>query len=166
MTIEEFIESKKHIHGVLIPLIQEFTVESTIAVYSLNPIHPLHTASQQVKVILRSKGYTRLYVLYLFSRVGDFTEFYDLPIEELVSPKYNTYIDSIIPDVSKVFFNYGHLANQRIEQLVENRVKEVKEKILEIKENTEFFYFGDLTESGHPKELEQLEANDRENRFT
>jgi hypothetical protein len=163
--IEKYLKNKKHISWTLFPLVCDYTVETTLAVYCLNPPSLSYRVSENIREILTTRGYTRLYVLYLFSRIGEFAEICGKPIEELIDKKCNELIGEIIPDVGKIFFAYGEPANKTILKLITQRSAEVQKRILNIKSNTDFFHFGKLSEQGFPKILDELKAEDIENQF-
>src|SRR6056297_602894 len=127
--LEEFIRNKRHVCWVLNPLVEEYSVESTIAVYVLNPVSFFEKVPEAVLDVLQGKGYTRLYVLYLFSLIGESSEWSDLPADELLDSRCNDVIGKIIPDVGKVVFAYGQLPDERMRPLVEQRVREVQQRI-------------------------------------
>ncbi len=159
------LKNKKHVRWVLYPLVEDYTVETTLAVYYLNPSSYLYKVPNDIRKILKTRGYTRLYVLYLFSRIGKFTEICDKPIDKLIAQECNEAINQIIPDVEKIFFMYGEPANKKIMELITQRSAEVRKRILDIKPNTNFFYFGKLSESGFPKKMKELKEEDAENQF-
>ncbi|MDZ7794587.1 MAG: hypothetical protein U5P10_13120 [Spirochaetia bacterium] len=160
------MRKKRHVCWILNALDEEYTVETTLGVYCLNPTSFFDRVPENVLEVLRGKGYTRLYVLYLFSRIGNLKEFADLPVEELLDAKCNESLGELMPEVGKIFFAYGTLPNENMRFLVEGRVEEVKSLILQQKPEVEFYHFGGLTETGDPKSLEALEEGDSENRIT
>ena len=164
--LEDYMRNKRHVCWILNALDEEYAVETTLGVYCLNPSSFFEKVPENVLDVLRGKGYTRLYVLYLFSRIGDFKDFADLPAEELLDTKCNDSIGEVIPEVGKIFFAYGTLPNEHMRSLVEGRVGEVKSLILQEKPEAEFYHFGGLTETGDPKSLYTLEEGDSENRIT
>ena len=164
-SLEDYMRNKRHVCWILNALDEEHTVDTTLGVYCLNPSSFFEKVPEDVLEVLRGKGYTRLYVLYLFSRIGDFNDLVDLPPEELLDTKCNDSIGEVIPDVGKIFFAYGELPDEKMRSLVEERVEEVKRLILQEKQEAEFYHFGGLTELGDPKSLYSLEAADSENRF-
>ena len=163
--LEKFLKNKKHLSWMCVALVQEYTVETTLAIYCLNPSFYLYRVPNEICEILETRGYTRLYVLYLFSRIGEFTEICDKPIDKLIDEECNETINKIIPDVGKIFFAYGEPANKKIMKLIAQRSTEVQKRILSIKPDANFFYFGKLSESSYPKELEELKIEDAETSF-
>ena len=103
-----------------------------------------------------------MYILYLFSRIGDFNELVHKKEEQLIDEKSNSRIDEIIPVVGKIFFAYGDPPNQKAVDLTDSRVEEVKKRIWNINPNHSFYRFGELTNNGYPKELEELKHYDEE----
>lgn len=162
---KDFLKNKKHIRCMLFPLVEGFTVETTLAVFCLNPSSYFYRVSDNTRKTLKVKGYTRLYILYLFSYIGEFAEICDKPINELIDKRCNELIEEIIPDVGKTFFAYGEPASKRVKKLIDQRAIEVRKKIQKIKPNAIFFHFGQLSESGYPKTLDELKAGDTENHF-
>lgn len=160
--LEDYIKNKRHVCWVLNPLVEEYSVDSTVAVYVLNPRSLFEKVPETVLDVLRGKGYTRLYVLYLFSRIGDFSEWTDFPAEELLDSRCNEVISDIIPDVGKIVFAYGPLPDERIRALVAERVRDVQQRIRKEMPDAEFYRLGELSESGDPKSLNALQAADGE----
>lgn len=163
--LEDYMRKKRHVCWILNALEEDYTVETTLGVYCLNPSSFFDRVPEHVLEVLRGKGYKRMYVLYLFSRIGDFKEFEDVPAEELLDDGCNESLGEVLPDVGKIFFAYGKLPKEGMRSLVEERVREVKRLVLQEKPGAEFFYFGDLTESGDPKSLNALEEGDSENKI-
>jgi len=163
--LEEYIRNKRHVCWVLNPLVEDYSVDSTIAVYVLNPVSFFEKVPESVLDVLRDKGYTRLYVLYLFSRIGEFGEWADLPAEELLDSRCNDVIGKIIPDVGKVLFAYGQLPDERMRELVDQRMRDVQQRIESEVPGMEFYRFGALTETGDPKSLVDVQDTDEEHRF-
>jgi hypothetical protein len=159
---EEWIENKKHIRGRLHPIVQEYTKETTIGVFCLNPKSVIEKPHERIFDILSSRGYTRLYVLYFFSRIGDFSELLNMPTRELIHERTNELIKEIIPDVNKVFFAHGTPSSQKAEQIINERVEEVKQLIFQIKPKEAILKFGELNRNGYPKRLNDIQSNDIE----
>jgi hypothetical protein len=162
---EEWTKSKKHIRGTLHPIVQYYTKETTIAVFCLNPVSVLAKPPERVFEILRARGYTRLYVLYLFSRIGDFSELSNMPIDELIHQRCDEVIEEIIPDVSKVFFAYGEPPSKDAAWIINERATTVKNIILKIKPGEPILKFGELSRDGNPKSLRDLQSDDIESEF-
>ncbi len=162
MKIDEYYGSWEHMHGILIPITEEFSADTTLMVFLLNPATPTYQLPDHARNILREKGYTRLYVFYLFSYVGDLSEVSEPSLETLVSQKSNEILRTIIPDVKKFFLAYGENADQKLKELLQQRIAEVKQTITDIKGEALFFTFGELSDSGNPKRIEELQSDDEE----
>ena len=163
---KEMIKNKKHSHWMLIPLVETYTVETTLAVFSLNPTSfPPQKIPRHVLDILKRRGYTRLYVLYLFSKIGKSDEIGDNSIDDLITQRNNEVLKELIPDVGKIFFAYGVPPIENLKILSGERVTEIKQKICTIKPDAQFYYFGEHLESGFPKKLEALKENDTEHTY-
>lgn len=164
--LEEWYRGKKHIRWSLHPIVQDYTKETTIGVFCLNPVSVLAKPPERVFEILKARGYTRLYVLYLFSRIGNFSELSNLEIGELIHKGCDDVVERIIPDVEKVFFAYGEPPSQGFTKIINERVAVVKNIILKMRPCEPILQFGEARRGGYPKNLGDLQSDDIEFEFT
>lgn len=162
MTAEEYFSSWEHMHGTLYPIIEEFSADTTLMVFLLNPVNPAYRLPEHVINILREKGYTRLYVFYLFSYIGELCDVSKPSMDKLISPKLNEYLSIMVPVAEKFFLAYGEVGDQELKKLLQQRISEVKQLITDIKGEVSFYTYGELSETGHPKRLEEITLEDEE----
>ncbi|MBF0502251.1 MAG: DUF1643 domain-containing protein [Candidatus Riflebacteria bacterium] len=144
-------------------LVENYSVDTTIAVICLNPSNLFYRVSDNIREILVKKGFTRLYLLFLFSRIGDFDKICDKPIDDLIGKECDEWIRKIIPDIGKIFIAYGEPTCKRTVNVIDQRWERVRNMILEVRPNTQFLYFGNLSQSGYPKTLSAILLDDAEN---
>jgi hypothetical protein len=165
LTFAEFIKKKKHISYALFPIVQDYTKDTTIGVFCLNPASFREKPSENIVKAFKNQGYTRLYLLYLFSRIGDFSELSNMPLNELTQEKYDERMESVIADIEKVFFAYGDPPNDESVRVIDERVSAIKKLILKVKPETTILRFGSLTKRGYPKSLNNLQNEDIDYEF-
>jgi hypothetical protein len=162
---ESEVGQPDYVNFILHPLRQDYHKESSIAVFSLNPKEKYGDAFDNMKHVhdvLIKKGFTRLYIMHLFSRVGDLNLLIKNPAEPLFTKRSDRVITEIMPDVSKAFLAYGDPADQQVEQLITQRLQVVKRLVEASAPNVGFFRFGELSSAGHPKSMNEIHENDLE----
>jgi Protein of unknown function (DUF1643) len=159
------VEQPDYVNFILHPLRQDYRKETSIAVFVLNPkgryCDPFDNM-QHVYDILTKRGYTRLYMMHLFPRIGDLNLLIKNPGESLFAEQSDRRITEIMPDVSKAFLAYGDPVNQQVERLITQRLQVVKMLAVASAPNVGFFRFGELSSAGHPKSMNEIHENDVE----
>lgn len=152
--------SRDRVIWTIMPLVEEYSRETTIAIYLRNPPSCYYKLGNKICEILRSKGFTRAYVLYLFSKIGTNEKIFTLPNSELINSRCNEVIKEIIPDVGSIVLAYGDAASEHVQNITEQRVIEVIRLIKECLPSASVFRFGDLTNLNNPKSIDQLQLGD------
>jgi hypothetical protein len=88
-----------------------------------------------------------------------------MPTNEIIHERSNEVIKEVIPDVKKIFFAYGTPPSQKTERIINERVEEVKQIILQIKPKESILKFGELSRNGYPKRLNDIQSDDIESEF-
>jgi hypothetical protein len=159
------INAEDRVIWTLIPLTENYSRETTIAIYLRNPSTFDYRLETRVREILKAKGFTRIYLLFLFSKVGTDNEIVSLQKNELINSRCNEVINEIMPDVGSIVFAYGDTNNERVQLITEQRVAEVRELIEKFSSHSTVFCFGNLTARNNPKSIEQLQLDDNLNRL-
>ncbi|MDA3886490.1 MAG: hypothetical protein PF638_12930 [Candidatus Delongbacteria bacterium] len=164
-SLEELTAWKKHIRWIMHVLVQDYSKESTLAVFCLNSPTFSFKYPERVYDDLTQRGYTRLYIFNLFTKIGNFSEMHTESLEELIAEDGNEKIKRIIPAVNKIFFAVGEPENKKISDMVIKRSEEVRNLVLELLPDAKFYHFGELTKSGFSKSLNDLCPEDKEIRY-
>lgn len=166
MLLKSLSDHGNHMNFMLIPLIQQFTKETTIAMFALHPVDKLDTITDKLAQMLADRGYSRLYLLFLFTHIRKELNITSKDEAEMLnSSDSDLAVLNIVKDVGKVFFMYGSPRNSIEETLIQNRVNHLKSIIQEKHPQKNFFYFGELDEKGHPKRFTEISRNDEEHTF-
>jgi hypothetical protein len=146
-------------------LIYDGAPETEAIVFVTNTVRD-HILPDEVKSVFMKKGFTQLRVMHLFSRAGNFEHLASLPGEKLIDEACEKeMLEYFEHSVNRVYFAYGDLSSPKAEELVRARAEELRGKIKRIRPDMEFYRFGELTKSGDPKKLEDIEADDEEIRL-
>jgi len=156
--------TREHTKWQLSVITQKYSRESTLLVYDCYPGPIFNRVPDSVLNILRKKGYTRLYQFYIFTRIGTIDTETNQPLEKIYQKLDDARFNSILSDVNQIFFNYGEPANPVFKTMIEKRIAQEKQRILDIRPDAEFYYFGELN-NGHPKALNDIQITDTENKF-
>ena len=138
----------KDINFTMTVIEEDFSDETSLFVYCLNSKTITDKLPERVIEVLRKKGFTRLYQIFLFSQNGETAE---LPEERL---------KLWLGGIRKIFFNYGDPAPVR-QELTAIRIVQEKEKLKRFAPDARFYRFGELTPAGYPKKLEDITFEDQ-----
>jgi hypothetical protein len=146
-------------------LIFDGAPETEAIVFVTNTVRD-YKLPDEVKSVFMNKGFTLLRVMNLFSRAGDFERLALLQGEKLIDESCEKeLLEYFEHSVNRIYFAYGDVSSQKAEELVGTRAEELRGKIKLIRPDMEFYRLGELTESGNPKKLEDIKADDEDIRF-
>lgn len=143
------MEFNKHINFTMTAIDEDFSDQTSLFVYCLYSGTITSRVPESVIEVLRKKGYTRLYQIFLYAQNGEEAE---LPDERL---------KTWLGDIRIIFFSYGDPPPE-LEQKTAIRIEQEKQKIKRIVPDAAFYRFGELTPAGNPKKLEDITEDDPE----
>lgn len=162
-----------HRRGVLIPLEQNFSTATTISILLMNrkdldydlqagrPVIPVPgVVPANFKDLLQYWGYTRLYVLFLFTLAGDLSQLPDASMSDLVSKNANEIYRSIFKDSARVVMAHGGEPSLALRPLVAKRVEQIQSLVSKHCPDPRVYQFGELTTEGRPRVPEEVTWSD------
>ena len=167
---------ESHVRAILVPLVEDYTVETTITVVRMNPAEPVYdpitnrmihpqfrVVPDWFKTALKSIGYTRLYLVFLFTRAGDLTVLSGLSERELIRDETDELYSGIIRDSSRVVLAYGNAPSEKFKPFIQKRAETIRRMARAYCRDSKPYCFGAAHEPRAPKipeavTLEELKA--------
>ena len=146
-------------HSAFKSLSDEFSKETTIVVVSLNP-----TADEVFPEtglgILRLRGYTDLYQLFLYTRIGDLVEFPRIFATDPLSERQFWNFHDIGRRANHFVWAAGLMPDAQTRSVIAMRWERVRSEISSVNSEAQFFRFGDPFHDSTPKAFSEFSATD------
>jgi hypothetical protein len=146
-------------HSAFKSLSDEFSKETTIVVFSLNATSEEVFPEYGIEV-LRARGYTDLYQLFLYTRIGDLGEFPEIFATDPLSERQIWNFHDIGQRANLFVLAVRSMPDAETREVVARRWERVRSEISSVNSGAKFLRFGDPFQDSTPKTFSEFSATD------
>ncbi len=146
-------------HSAFKSLSDESSKETTIVVFSLNATVEEVFPENGIKIV-EARGYTDLYQLFLYTRVGDLRKFPEIFATDPISERQLWNFHDIGQRANHFVLALRSMPDDETRNVVATRWDRVRSEISSVNSEAKFFRFGDPFQDSTPKTFSEFSATD------
>jgi hypothetical protein len=146
-------------HSAFKSLSDEFSKETTIVVFSLSATSEEVFPENGIEV-LRARGYTDLYQLFLYTRIGDLGEFPEFFATDPLSERQLWNFHDIGQRANHFVMAVRSMSDPETREVIARRWELVRREISSVNAEARFFRFGDPFRKAAPKTFSEFAVTD------
>ena len=146
-------------HSAFKSLSDESSKETTIVVVSLNPTAD-EVFPETGLEILRARGYTDLYQLFLYTQIGDLMEFPEIFATDPLSERQLWNFHDIGRRANHFVSAARSMPDHQTRSVIAMRWERVRREISSVNSDAIFFWFGDPFKDTTPRKFSEFSATD------
>lgn len=146
-------------HSAFKSLSDEFSKETTIVVVSLNPTADEVLPETGLEIV-KARGYTDLYQLFLYTQIGELGEFPEIFETDSITERQLWNFHDIGRRANHFVFAVRSVPDAETRKVIALRWKRVRSEISYVNPEAKFFRFGDPFQDSTPKNFSKFSAAD------